>query len=244
MWATIMVIVACDFTNFCGYISIIMNRIDGIGAVPVFGVSRLRMGTDGPGVTTLVGFMRCPLRCRYCINPQCHKPIFENDGTTVRPEIMMLSPQELYDKVKMDNIYFQASGGGVCFGGGEPTLYEGFISEFRRLCGDRWKITIETCLHCSADTIERLSSVVNYWIVDVKSLDRTIYKEYTGVDTIVLDNLRVLEKFVSKERVNIVVPHIPEYNDDVDLNANIQLIKDTFGFENVSIKEYINRLKL
>lgn len=81
-------------------------------------------------------------------------------------------------------------------------------------------------------------------MVDVKSLDRTVYKEYTGVDSTILDNLRTLKKFVRNEQVAIVVPHIPGYNDDVDLNANIQLIKDTFGFENVSIKEYINRLKL
>lgn len=169
-------------------------------------------------------------------------PIFEKDGTTVRSEIMMLSPQELYDMVKKDNIYFQASGGGVCFGGGEPTLYEGFISEFRRLCGDKWKITIETCLHCSAETVERLSGVVDYWIVDVKSLDRTVYKEYTGVDSKVFQNLQTLGKFVRNEQVAIVVPHIPGYNDDVDLDSNIQLIKDTFGFSDVSIKEYIKRL--
>ena len=36
---------------------------------PVMGVSRLYMGTDGEGVTTLVTFYGCPLRCKYCINP-------------------------------------------------------------------------------------------------------------------------------------------------------------------------------
>ncbi len=36
----------------------------------VSAVSRLRIGIDGEGVTTLVAFMLCPLECRFCLNPQ------------------------------------------------------------------------------------------------------------------------------------------------------------------------------
>ena len=42
--------------------------------LPVFGISRLRMETDGDGVTTLVGCLGCPLRCRLCINPHAQNP--------------------------------------------------------------------------------------------------------------------------------------------------------------------------
>ena len=83
---------------------------------PIFGISRLRMGVDGKGVTTLVAFMGCPLHCRYCINAQCHDSIYEK-GRSLRKGVQMLSPKELYDIVKKDNIYFQTTGGGVCFGG-------------------------------------------------------------------------------------------------------------------------------
>ena len=41
-----------------------MNR------APLIGISRLRIRTDGHGVTTLVAFHGCPLRCKYCLNPQ------------------------------------------------------------------------------------------------------------------------------------------------------------------------------
>ena len=88
---------------------------------PIFAISRLRMGTDGKGVTTLVTFMGCPLKCRYCLNPKCHKPIYEDSGKQLCKGVMMLTPRELYDLVKIDNIYFQTTGGGICFGGGEPT---------------------------------------------------------------------------------------------------------------------------
>ena len=106
------------------------------------------MNTDGSGITTLVAFMGCPLKCRYCLNPKCHEPIKEGD------DIMMVTPQGLYDLVKIDNIYFQTTGGGVCFGGGEPTMYANFIKEFRQVCGDKWKITLETSLACSSDELE------------------------------------------------------------------------------------------
>lgn len=99
---------------------------------PIFAIDRLRMGTDGHGVTTLVCFMGCPLNCAYCLNDRCHGEVFESDGVTPRRGMMMLTPQELYDRVKIDNIYFQATGGGICFGGGEPTLYAEFIAEVIR----------------------------------------------------------------------------------------------------------------
>ena len=77
--------------------------------------------------------MGCPLKCRYCLNPKCHESIKEGD------DIMMVTPQGLYDLVKIDNIYFQTTGGGVCFGGGEPTMYANFIKEFRQVCDNQRK---------------------------------------------------------------------------------------------------------
>lgn len=72
---------------------------------PIFAISRLRTGTDGSGITILVTFMGCPLQCKYCLNKKCHEPIYESDGKTLRKGIMLLTPQELYDLVKIDNIY-------------------------------------------------------------------------------------------------------------------------------------------
>ena len=161
---------------------------------PFFAISRLRMGTDGSGITTLVTFMGCPLKCKYCLNQKCHEAVYEADGKTLRNGIMLLTPQELYDLVKIDNIYIQSTGGGICFGGGEPTLYKDFIVEFKKICGDKWKITIETCLRCTYNTIKNLSSVVDYWIVDIKSMHSDIYMKYTGHISGVLQHLDCLKK--------------------------------------------------
>ena len=205
---------------------------------PFFAISRLRMGTDGSGITTLVTFMGCPLKCKYCLNKKCHEPIYEADGKTLRNGIMLLTPQELYDLVKTDNIYFQSTGGGICFGGGEPTLYKDFIIEFKKICGDKWKITLETSLRCSYNTIQDLSPVVDHWIVDIKSMNPFIYEEYTGVMSGVLQHLYSLKELVSPDKITIKVPHIPGFNDDEDLDSDIDEIKRRYRFENIRKIEY------
>lgn len=192
------------------------------------------MGTDGSGITTLVTFMGCPLKCKYCLNQKCHEAVYEADGKTLRNGIMLLTPQELYDLVKIDNIYFQSTGGGICFGGGEPTLYKDFIVEFKKICGDKWKITLETCLRCSFNTIQDLSPVVDHWIVDIKSMNPFIYEEYTGVMSGVLQHLSSIQKLVSQEKITVKVPLIPGFNDDEDLDSDIDEIKSRYGFENIS----------
>ena len=75
-----------------------MERNNGI---PVIGVSRHRLGTDGKGVTTLVAFHGCPLRCKHCLNKECWEP---------EERFRHYTPQSLYDEVKVDDLYFRATG--------------------------------------------------------------------------------------------------------------------------------------
>lgn len=201
------------------------------------------MGTDGSGITTLVAFMGCPLRCKYCLNEKCHEPIFEADGVKLSQGIMILSPQELYDLVKIDNIYFQSTGGGICFGGGEPTLYPEFIEEFRNICGNRWKITLETCLRCSYNTIKTLSEVVDSWIVDVKSYDSVVYKQYTGESSGVRQHLTSLRQCVPDERITIKVPVIENCNTESEVDEAVKAIQEEFGFTNVIKTRYTTSFK-
>ncbi len=206
----------------------------------IFAISRLRCDTDGPGITTLVTFMGCPLRCKYCLNDVCHEEIFEKDGITLRKGIMLLTPQELYEKVKIDNIYFQASGGGICFGGGEPGLQVDFIEKFKRTCHPKWKITIETCLRYGPAHIERLAAVIDYWIVDLKDMNDQIYKEYTGVVSENLQHLNQLKELVPEENITIKIPHIPDFNMAEDVKHSIEIIRG-LGFKNIVECQYIKR---
>ena len=115
---------------------------------PLAFCDRLRMATDGAGVTALVGAYGCPLQCKLCINPQTwHK---RGDG---KPNFTRVTPAEMYDRVKIDSLYYLATGGGVTFGGGEPLLHTDFITAFRALCPKDWHIYAETCLHIPQEHI-------------------------------------------------------------------------------------------
>lgn len=212
------------------------------GIAPIFAISRLRMGIDGAGIITLVTFMGCPLNCKYCLNDRCHAPIFKADGVTPRKGMELLSPQELYERVKIDNLYFQASGGGICFGGGEPTMYEDFIIEFRKLCGDEWRITLETSLYdCPYATLQRLAPIIDKWIVDVKEMNIAIYKDYTGHMSHIHQSLACLRKLHLMDKVTIKVPLIPDFNSEEDVESSINELRK-FGFKDVEPIRYIKRL--
>jgi len=209
---------------------------------PIFGISRLRMGTDGPGITTLVTFMGCPLQCKYCLNDFCHKPVFEANGKTPSKGVSVITPQDLYDKVKIDNLYFGMTGGGICFGGGEPALKWRFIRSFRKICGPEWKITLETCLHYNEYIIKELSKIVDLWIVDIKSMEPIIFEEYTGVKVAHLFNrLKFLRDIVGEEKVVIKIPFIPEYKDEHSVKWELSKIK-AMEFTHIEQIEYIKRL--
>lgn len=210
-------------------------------ASPIFGISRHRMGVDGKGVTTLVTFMGCPLKCRYCLNDKCHENIYEEDGRTLRRGIQMLTPRQLYDIVKQDNIYFQATGGGICFGGGEPTMQELFIIEFAKLCPMNWKITLETSLDCSYNTIKALAPYVSEWIVDIKSMNADIYYRYTGKNSAVHQHLECAKRLLPLDKVTIKVPHIPDFTTGEDVRESIRELGE-MGFANIVECDYVKRV--
>ena len=137
----------------------------------IIGIARHRFSTDGDGVTTLVAFHGCPLRCRYCLNPQSL-----GDGGRFRE----YSLEELYAETCIDELYFIATNGGVTFGGGEPCLYADFIREFHKLCGASWRLNLETSLNVPSVNIETLLPVVNTMIIDIKDMNPEIYSSYTG----------------------------------------------------------------
>lgn len=205
-----------------------------IKTAPIIGLSRHRLLTDGEGVTTLVAFHGCPLHCKYCINPECNTA----DGIKET-----LSPQQLYDRVKIDDIYFIVTGGGVMFGGGEPLLRSDFIKEFRKICGDRWKIYLETSLNVNQTIVEALVDIIDYWIIDIKDWNDYIYTQYTGCSNRqVKENLKYLLTKGGVDKIMVRVPNIPEYNDASD-NADAITELNRLGIKNIDQFRYVKDVK-
>ena len=112
--------------------------------VPILGVNRHRLLIDGEGVTTLVAFHGCPLHCKYCLNPQSLSDDFD---------FPLYSCEQLYERVKVDELYFLATRGGITFGGGEPCLRSEFINRFREGVEDYSRNVFKCTPEASGDSI-------------------------------------------------------------------------------------------
>lgn len=179
-----------------------------VRSAPVITVARHRMGTDGQGITSLVCFHGCPLRCRYCINPFSFDP---------KTKFHRMTAEQLYETVKTDQLYFLATGGGVTFGGGEPLLYAPFLQDFRKLCGEQWHLCAETSLAVSREQVQTAAGCIDQFIVDCKDTDPEVYRSYTGRDNDrMLENLQWLLDAVGPERILVRLPLIAGYNTEED----------------------------
>ena len=201
--------------------------------VPVIGVARHRIDVDGEGVTTLVAFHSCALRCKYCLNPQSLGEL--------HPNVKTFTAEELYEKVRIDELYFLATRGGVTFGGGEPLLRYRLIKDFRALCGDAWRIYVETSLNVPSECVREMLDVTDGWIVDVKDMDSTIYRTYTGKDnTQVIENLQMLCDNGRQKDTLVRLPLIPGFNTDDDRQRSKERL-EKMGFERFDMFEYIKQ---
>lgn len=195
----------------------------------IIGIARHRLSTDGDGVTTLVAFHGCPLRCRFCLNPQSL-----GDGGRFRE----YSPEELYAETRIDELYFIATNGGVTFGGGEPGLRPQFIREFHESCGPAWKLNLETSLNVPVANIKALLPVVNTLIIDIKDMNPDIYRDYTGQSNdLVLDNLGLIAEAGRQQDCIIRIPLIPGYNTDTDRDASRKVL-EAIGFTRFDLFTY------
>lgn len=199
--------------------------------LPLINISRLRMEIDGDGVTTLVAAKGCPLSCRYCIN----KGVL-SDSTPGHP----VTPEQLYDMVKIDDLYFQATGGGIVFGGGESLLHADFITEFAKRKPEGWKLTAETSLNVPEETLRKVMPYLDYYIVDIKDMNPEIYLAYTGKEnTAVLRNLGILVENGLADRITVRVPRIPDFNTQEDCERSIRELKEIGEFKYIDVFRYV-----
>jgi len=196
---------------------------------PIMGIDRLRMGTDGNGITTLVTFYGCPLKCKFCINPQCHRSLHN---------ITYSRPSDVYTIVTTDELYYLATGGGVTFGGGEPLLYSDFIIDVLALGADKWNVTIETSLNVPYKQVSALLPYVEEMIVDIKDINPHIYQSYTQSENDnVVENLKLLATNWCVKKVLLRIPLIKGYNTNSDIE-NSKKFLTILGYSNFDVFEY------
>lgn len=197
--------------------------------VPLYGIDRLRFNIDGDGIRTLVCFRGCPLNCRYCLNA---------GSNTITDNCKVVSTDELLEELSVDSLYFQATNGGITFGGGEALLYPEFINEFIDKANKNWNYWIETSLNVSYENIELIKDRIDKFIIDIKSTNNNIYRNYTDTDNnIAIDNLKRLINDIGADRIIVRVPYIEGYTTRLDQDESTEFIR-SLGITNIDMFDY------
>ncbi len=145
---------------------------------------------------------------------------------------------EVMSEVERDISFYESSGGGVTFSGGEPLLQADFLLELLAACR---RFEIHTALDTSGfatwETLDRVRSFVDLFLYDVKLMDPVKHRKYTLVfNTRILDNLRRLANL--GHPIILRLPVIPTVNDDLEnLQATGQLAAD-LGLSRIDLLPY------
>jgi len=133
---------------------------------------------------------------------------------------------EVLDEIEKDRLFWDESGGGLTFSGGEPLLQPNFLESLLDACRARDIHTVvETCGYAKRALLLRLSGKVDLFLFDLKLLDSERHRANTGRgNESILANLRALIQ--AGRDVIIRYPVIPEVNgDEENVKQMIQLLR-------------------
>lgn len=162
-----------------------------------------------------------------------------------------MSVSELLKVVERDAIFFDESGGGVTFSGGEPLSQAVFLEAVLDSCREAGIHTaVDTCGFALTDTMLRISRKADLFLFDLKVLDAAKHRQVTGVSNdLILDNLSLL----ARQRIPVIVriPVVPTVNDDDEnVNGTLRFLAalglfrvDLLPYHQIGIEKY-DRLQL
>ena len=189
---------------------------------------------DGPGIRFVVFLQGCPLRCKYCHNPDT----WGRGGEEYTVE-------DVANRVLRYKKYF-GDKGGVTVSGGEPLLQIEFVIKlFENLkakgihtCVDTSGITFQKDNPQSVEKHEKLLSVTDLFLLDIKHIDDTACKELTGQSN---ENTLAFAKFLSDNNKptwirQVLVPNITD--DDEHLKRTRAFLDTLKTVEKVEVLPY------
>ena len=138
-----------------------------------------------------------------------------------------------------DRIFFDDSGGGVTFSGGEPLLQAAFVTDcLERLRAEGVHTAIDTCGHVAWSDLARAASHADLVLYDVKLMDDARHRRVTGVSNeLILENLDALSRL--HDQIWIRVPVIPGVNDDAEnMEATAAFLAPLPGVRQVDLLPY------
>ncbi len=153
---------------------------------------------DGPGIRFVVFTKGCPMRCKYCHNPDT----WSMEGADE------MSIDEILEQYNKNKPFYRS--GGITVSGGEPLMQIDFVTELFRRCKEEG---IHTCLDTSGITFtpnntEKFDELVKYTdlvMLDIKHIDPNEHMELTSQK---LDNILEFAKYLDEKDVDLWIRHV------------------------------------
>lgn len=191
----------------------------------IFDIKRFAVH-DGPGIRTTIFLKGCPLSCWWCHNPESQsvKPVTVDverklNGKNISAKKTygeQLELEDLMERILRDQLFFEESGGGVTFSGGEPLMQPEVLEALLKQCKARvLHTTVDTCGYAKQEYFERIMDHTDLFLFDLKNMDTDLHRKYTGVDNgPILSNADYL--LGKGARVIFRIPVIPGINTTED----------------------------
>lgn len=137
-----------------------------------------------------------------------------------------ITTKEIMKEIIKDEAFYEESGGGVTFSGGEPLMYVDFLQDILKSCKIRGIHTaVDTSGYTSWESFEKIIDKVDLFLYDLKLIDNEKHKKYTGVSNkVILENLKKLSD--SGANIYIRMPIIAGVNDDSHIDETIEFLSN------------------
>lgn len=172
---------------------------------------------DGPGIRTVIFFQGCKLRCLYCHNPDTWNLKDGNEVTT----------DDLIKKILRYKPYFERSGGGVTFSGGDPLVQPAFLLELLKKCKEHGiHTTIDTSGYGNPSTYDEILKYTDLVLLDIKHIDSQGYLNLTGSNS---DGINSFLAALRRSKTRVWVRHVvvPGYTDTTEIMDKLSEIINT-----------------
>lgn len=216
----------------------------------IFDIKRFAIH-DGPGIRTTVFLKGCPLRCWWCQNPESVNSLQEeikitplNSNTKYCEDVNELfgrniSADELFTEIKKDRIFFEESGGGVTFSGGEPMMQINFLKDVLEKCvAEGIQTAVDTSGYSPEESFNSIYDLVDLFLFDLKLIDDEKHNQFTDVSNeLIHQNIKLLcEK---GDKVIIRIPLIPGITDtEKNIYDIYEFIKTLSNVRRIDILPY------
>lgn len=178
----------------------------------IFDIKRFAIH-DGPGIRATVFLKGCPLSCWWCHNPesQLMTPEIQGEGPGASTIGTRVSVSDVVREIEKEIIFFDESGGGVTFSGGEPLMQPDFLDALLERCRALDIHTaVDTSGYSQRDVFERIAKKADLILYDLKLIDDEDHIRYTEVSNrLILSNLKALSRFGKAVQLRFpVIPHV------------------------------------